>query len=399
MLASRFSLCRTRAFQPDGSLVVTWRAPLGHPACLDYVLVPEMWGDGLRTVSNLGLLDEHAGVDHEVLGARLHLRLQPPSRRPTGLNREAMLTPAGRQAAAHLFASAPICPWSSSTDDHLHLLHEHLLHGARQLVPCVADGPRRSVLSSQTWNLLHVKRWARRINRRRQLQCHRECLWAVFCGWRQAVHGGASRVPAGCCRRRDYQVAHYIKFMQCLTGALRSSTAQDEARFSRDHLARARQQGPRAMAVAIRAVLKHGRRYKAPLPATTLHTDLGEVIVDEQAVKEAFGQHFAISERATTCDFADLQAVEAPVPERIVVEALPAFSLGPIVGFCRDALWQVSRSHPSSCRTLQGCADGGRPECHACSSQVPGTPLHAITMARCPLHCPPQAKQASLQGG
>ena len=64
MLASRFFLCRTRAFHPDGSLVVTWRAPLGHPACLDYVLVPEMWGDGLRTVSNLGLLDEHAGVDH-----------------------------------------------------------------------------------------------------------------------------------------------------------------------------------------------------------------------------------------------------------------------------------------------------------------------------------------------
>ena len=326
LLASRFSLCRTSAFHPDGSLVVTWRAPLGHPACLDYVLVPAVWEEGLTTVSNLGLLDEHAGVDHEVLGARLHLRLQPPSRRPVGLNREAMLTPEGRQAAAQLFATAPPCPWSSSTDDHLHRLHEHLLQGARQLFPCVANGPRRPVLSGQTWNLLHVKRWARRIHRRRQLQHRREDLWAVFCGWRQAVHGGAHHTPASCCRRRDYQVAHYIRFMQCLAGALRNSTACDEARFSRDHLTRARQQGPRAMANAIRAVLKHGRRYKAPLPATTLCTDSGEVVVDERAVKEAFGKHFAISERATACDFAALQEVRASIPERIVIEALPSLT-------------------------------------------------------------------------
>ncbi|CAE7750061.1 unnamed protein product [Symbiodinium microadriaticum] len=326
LLASRFSLCRTHAYHPDGNMVVTWRAPLGHPACLDYVLVPDTWEEGLRTVSNLGLLDEHAGVDHEVLGAELHLRLQQPTRRPAGLNREAMLTPEGRQATAQLFASAPLSPWSSSADDHLHFLHEHLLTGARQLFPCAVNGPRRPVLSSQTWNLLHVKRWARRIHRRRQLQHRREYLWAVFCGWRNAVHGGAHRAVADCCRRRDYQVAHYIRFMQCLTSALRSSTAHDEARFSRDHLARARTQGPRAMAAAIRAVLKHGRRYKAPLPATTLRTVSGELIVDDRAVKEAFGQHFAISERATACDFGELHTVQTHIPDRVVIEALPSLT-------------------------------------------------------------------------
>ena len=325
-LLAKYQLCRTRSFAPDGALYTTWRSPQGCPACLDYILVPQAWEAGLTTVSNLGLLDMHSGIDHDVLGADLRLDLPVPSRRGNGIDRDSMLTPQGRLAIANLFASAPLCPWAVSSDDHLQQLHAHLLQGARTLFPRRPSGPRRPVLSQQTWHLLHLRRWARRVFRRRRQLFLRERLWLLFRGWRSLCAPGLALCDAGSAtKEHDYRVAQYIRFMQQLTVSMRVSTRADEASFAREHLNRARWDGPKAMATAIRAVLKHGRRYKPPMPATTLRLDSGEVLSDETSVKAAFGQFFAQSEKATSCPFAELaHAGAGPKPDRIVVEALPS---------------------------------------------------------------------------
>ena len=305
---------------------VTWRSPQGCPACLDYILIPRAWESGLRTVSGFGLLDMHAGIDHEVLGAELCLQLQVPARREAGLDRDSMLTPQGRQAVARLFASAPAYPWSLNSDDHLQGLHAHLLQGAQKLFPRRRAGPRRPVLSQHTWHLLHLRRWARRVFRRRQQWFNREQLWTIFRSWRRLCQTGPALLDVGSATKVfDQRAAHYIRFMQQLTASLRASTSSDEACFAREHFSKARRDGPKAMAAAIRAVLKHGRRYKPPLPATILHTSTGDTLTDEADVKAAFGRHFAVSERATACPFAQLAEVgNEDVPASIVVDALPS---------------------------------------------------------------------------
>ncbi|CAE7716502.1 unnamed protein product, partial [Symbiodinium sp. CCMP2456] len=324
-VADAFEMYRTRSYSPAGDLVVTWTSPQGAPACLDYILFPRVWQAHVDTVPGLVLLDEHAGIDHQVLGARLDVQLDVATRAAPCLDREAMLTPEGRTAVAQLFANAPICPWSANSDEHLRGLHEHLLHGARALFPGARHGPRRPVLSDGTWQLLRVKRWARRVYRRRQRLFRRQCLHAVFGGWREATRVFDAGLPeTSLLRAHDYRVAHYIRFMQQLGVSLRAATLADEAAFARDHLTRARKAGPKAMAAAIRAVLKHGRRYRRPQPAPTLRTENGDLVHDEADIKALFGRHFAKSERATPCSFADMAC---PRPERaptcLVVDALP----------------------------------------------------------------------------
>ena len=324
-ILEKYDLCRTSSYAPDGSMHVTWRSPQGCPACLDYVLFPCAWESGLTTLSGLGLLDMHAGIDHEVLGAELQLQLQAPARRAVELDRDSMLTPWGRQAIAGLFASAPVFPWPTNVDDHLQGLHAHLLQGARALFPRSNAGPRRPVLSQQTWHLLHLRRWARRVFRRRQQQFQKQQLWSIFCAWRELRQRRPALVEAGSATKVfDQKAAYYIRFMQQLAASLRASTSADEACFAREHISKARRDGPKAMATAIRAVLKHGRRYKPPLPATVLRTSDGEVLTEDSDVKEAFGRHFAVSERASACPFAQLaDAGDGEVPTSIVVDALP----------------------------------------------------------------------------
>ncbi|CAE7314008.1 unnamed protein product, partial [Symbiodinium sp. CCMP2456] len=279
-VAETFEMCRTKSYSPDGDLVAHVATVPGWMNMLELII--KSWG-------------------------------------------HAMLTPEGRIAVAQLFATAPVCPWSANSDEHLRGLHEHLLHGARALFPGTKHGPRRPVLSDGTWQLLRVKRWARRVYRRRQQLFRRQCLHAVFGGWREAAHACDGGLPeASLVRVHDYRVAHYIRFMQQLGVSLRAATLADEAAFARDHLARARKGGPKAMAAAIRAVLKHGRRYRQPQPAATLRTDKGVLVHDEADIKAMFGHHFARSERATPCPFADLACLRPDgAPAHLVVDALP----------------------------------------------------------------------------
>ena len=111
--------------------------------------------------------------------------------------------------------------------------------------------------------------------------------------------------------------------MRSLAGLIKDSTRRDEASFAREHLQTARREGPEAMATAIRSVLRHGRRFKTPRPAITLHVQ-GETVTSEADVMRAFGQSFAEAEQATCCDFSDLVAPSAPVlPASLVIRDTP----------------------------------------------------------------------------
>ena len=322
----KYQLCRTRSYAPDGALYTTWRSPQGCPACLDYILVPQAWEAGLTTVSNLGLLDMHAGIDHDVLGADLRLDLPVPSRRGTGIDRDSMLTPQGRLAVANLFANAPVCSWAMNSDDHLQQLHAYLLQGARTLFPRRPPAP----------DVLYF--------RSRRGIC---CICAdgpdgffgddgsYFCVRNFGCFSvdGAAFVPLALPFEklaplpRTMTTEWHNTFASCSSSQSRCAFLPELMRhsYAREHLNRARRDGPKAMATAIRAVLKHGRRYKPPTPATTLRLDSGEVLSDEASVKAAFGQFFAKSEKASPCPFAELaHAGAGPKIDRIVVDALPS---------------------------------------------------------------------------
>ena len=98
-----------------------------------------------------------------------------------------------------------------------------------------------------------------------------------------------------------------------------------KARFSRDHLARARTQGPRAMAAAIRAVLKHGRRYKAPPGRPPLYALFqASSLLMIGRLRRPLGSILRSPNGQTACDFGELHTVQTHIPDRVVIEALPS---------------------------------------------------------------------------
>ena len=267
----RFSLYRSRAYTPAGRGIKTWTSPNGAPACLDYILCPDTWAEHTNTLTDLGLLDAHSGIDHDIVGLQVSFEVEHCPKPPC-VDTRAMLQPAGRRAVTTLFQQVPLCPWNMPSDDHLRVVQQHLVQGMQALFSQQQVLPRRPVLSTATWELLRVKRWARRVFRRRAGLQARRVLHACLSAWRYARTGQAT-TPAVDPARFDHQAAAYIHFMRSLAGLIRDSTQRDEATFAREHLRTARHQGADAMAAAIRAVLKHGRRFKPPgRPSTCAFT-------------------------------------------------------------------------------------------------------------------------------
>ena len=317
----RFSMFRTRAYTPAGAGIKTWTSPNGAPACLDYILCPEAWAEHADTLTDLGLLDAHSGIDHDVLGLQVRFEIEDCPKMPR-VDTRAMLQPAGRAAITSLFQHVPVCPWDMPSDDHLRVTQQHLMQGVQAIFSQQRALPRRPVLSAATWELLGVKRWARRVFRRRAGLQARKVLHACLLAWR-SVRTGQACAPVLDLARYDHQAAAYICFMRSLAGLIRDSTRRDEAECAGEHLQAARHRGVDAMATALRAVLKHGRRFKAPRPAINLRVH-DELVTDEQDVLRAFGQSFAEAEQATCCDFATLLTPPpVAVPDRIVIRDTP----------------------------------------------------------------------------
>ena len=151
----RFSLYRSRAYTPAGKGIKTWTSPNGAPACLDYVLCPDTWAEHTNTLTDLGLLDAHSGIDHDIVGLQVSFEVEHCPK-PPRVDTRAMLQPAGRRAVTTLFQQVPLCPWNMPSDDHLRVVQQHLVQGMQALFSQQQVLPRRPVLSTATWELLRV---------------------------------------------------------------------------------------------------------------------------------------------------------------------------------------------------------------------------------------------------
>ena len=70
----------------------------------------------------------------------------------------------------------------------------------------------------------------------------------------------------------------------------------------------------------LRAVLKTGRRYKAPTALPTLIALSGEPCLDRDSFLQCLGLHFATAERAVAQDFSALQLENSIVPADTMVQ-------------------------------------------------------------------------------
>eukprot|EP00439_Symbiodinium_sp_Y106_P030942 s90_g3.t1 len=324
-IVEAFGLARSRAHATDGTPRYTWAPPVGSragPACLDYLLWPAAWSDGVQDVGPVDILDEHAGIDHRPVLARMSVTVV---RQPNGsvFDRAAMCTDQGRAKLKSIFLDAPRIPWHVSVDDHLLCLNRYLQCSFREAFPRPRYAPRRPTISQRTWELLSERRVQRRIFRR---QAHLFQRWVVakcFAAWSTNRTCDAART----CRRVrgfDTAAARHIAAMRNLTRALRQAHRHDEAEFTRCMFARARATRPVGIAKHLRTVLKSGRSGRIPAASITLNTPEG-VVRDPALVKRAFADHFAQTEKAVPGTLTDArhQHDEGDVPGSCALETTP----------------------------------------------------------------------------
>ena len=323
-LCRRFSLVRTAAHEPDGRPRITWRPPTGPGVCLDYLLCPADWSPQTCVRTDLPLLDVHAGIDHNPIGLQLDVLLQPPPRRSLCVDRSAMMGPEGQARIQGLLSAMPAFPWHMDVDDHLLLLQAQIRHHMQVMFPKAKSGPRKPTISQDTWALLRLRRHHRRINRCKTQAYHRWLLYQCFRAWRNADE--RCQVVArlqGEVKARDYAAATHMRAMRDLSRQIRQASKADEAAFSRQAIQDARARGPAALAHSIRAVLKHGRRYKPASAAPALECN-GDLVSDHHLVKLQLGRQFARAEQATEVQFPEMSSGSPVCPHApILVQDMP----------------------------------------------------------------------------
>ena len=195
------------------------------------------------------------------------------------------------------------------------------------MFPRDKQGPRKPTVSPDTWALLRLRRHHRRINRRKTQAYHRWLLYQCFRAWGKATAPGhvAARLVTSV-KNRDYAAATHMHTMRVLSRRMRQESKEDEANFSRQAIQDARARGPAALAHSIRAVLKHGRRYKPAAAAPMLERN-GQMISEPSRVKLELGRQFAKAEQATEGLFSQMTSVSHVCPGApILVQDLPTLA-------------------------------------------------------------------------
>ena len=276
LIRHQLDTCSSRTVEDD--VVVSWHAPSGHPAHLDYIAYAAPFRDCASTVGRPGNFVDPLGFDHTPVQVNFDWTSAacPQHSRPR-FDREAMRTAAGRETITAILTSCPAIPWNCHPEDHLQILNDHLFAGLQQAFPYKQAVARKKHVSPELWQCVRERRHARRLVFRNKITWHRHLLHLLFTQWAATVkHGfmqaGArlqQRWPARCASLRMAN-ARLARVIRLLSALIRKWDQRDAARFTREVLADARIQGPAAMASALRGVMKTGRRYKPPRDANTI---------------------------------------------------------------------------------------------------------------------------------
>ena len=307
LLADRELTC-TPLRDRSGNKAITWTSPMQRGACLDYIIVPRDLGKGLTTSGAWSDFPSIHGPDHFPLIARLHWQdLGKASRVHVAVDRQAMLTSAGREKIRQIFSTAPQLPWGVHADDYLATLNKHISQSLVEAFPKQTKGPRQLHVSESSWKWIQFRRKLRRQMHQAGQQQRRAFLRACWAAWaRPATRQGRLKNTWHMLQAR---LGKLVRTAHC---QIRAHMRQDTANHARQCMQEAKKDGPGALAAHLRSILRIGRSYKPTRAAPSLQIN-GELVAGQKDVGHAFALHFAKAERAQLCSREDLQGKHAAV--------------------------------------------------------------------------------------
>ena len=259
------------------------------------------------TLPTPDLQDLHSGRDHDPVALELKVTCQS-TRQQDSLHVDvaALSTAQGQAVARRALESVPTIPLSVDSTHHVDLVHRHLHAQLRDLPPAPLRA-RNPALTSATIELVRRKRHMQRCLAAVRKRSKNLVLWALFNikVWRdgdRSARGDAVRI-----RNMRRLELHRLDMFRQARQALTQAMQQDKADFTRRAYHQAREAGPREFAFKLRAVLRTGRRFRAPPLVPVLRVD-GVAKVGRPAVLDAFTEHFAAPERASPVDLQQLSA-------------------------------------------------------------------------------------------
>ncbi|CAE7858178.1 unnamed protein product [Symbiodinium microadriaticum] len=288
------------------SVALVWTSPGGHQSLLDYVVYPRLWRPGAVTLPTPDLQDLHSGRDHDPVALELNITYQ--STRPHDslhVDVAALSTAQGQAVARRVLESVPMIPWSVDSTCHVDLVHRHLHVQLRELPPAPPRA-RNPALTSATVELVRRKRHMQRCLAVVRTRSKNLVLWAP--AWRDG--GRTARGDAARIRNMHRLELHRLDMFRQARQALTQAMQRDKADFTRRAYQQAREAGPREFAFKLRAVLRTGRRFRAPPLVPVLKVE-GDAKVGRPAVLDAFAEHFAAPERASPVGLQQLSATNA----------------------------------------------------------------------------------------
>ena len=305
-LAKERALACTSLQDQHGRHFTTWTGPMSKGACIDYILVPNDCEYGLITTGAWTSFPSIHGPDHFPLRASVSWQEAGKcSHRHVQVDRQAMLTPAGRETIQHIFDTAPQLPWHAHADDYLAAINTHVSRGLVAAFPRQTKQPRQLHISDKSWQWIRYRRELRRQLFRATQKHGRHILRACWNAWRRA-HPAPHRLG----NEWSMLKARICKLIRTANSAVRTCMRQDAAAYARHSMLEARQEGPSALARQLRGILKIGRAYKPVRTSPSLVVN-GALVTGSSEVSAAFAQHFAKAERARPCSRAQLQGAHA----------------------------------------------------------------------------------------
>ncbi|CAE7525428.1 CACNA1S [Symbiodinium sp. CCMP2592] len=280
----------------NGLPLVSWVSPNGQPALLDYITYPREWSEAVRMLPTPDLGDLHSGHDHWPVALELNVCCEGRKPRMDGRISPAQLrTPASLAAVQRALTTLPHIPWSVDSTTHVDIIHRHL-HACLAELPAPPRKARNPALTNATVDLVIHKRHLQRCLKTARQPCKHEILWTFFTLWRGRPTDYGQR-------RRAIELAQdceqrWVSRFKEAKLHLGQAMLQDKAAFARRGIQQAREAGPREFQHKLRAVLRCGRRFRAPSLVPVIK-EPSATAIGRTAVLSAFTKHFAVPERAT----------------------------------------------------------------------------------------------------
>ena len=280
----------------------------------------------------------HASIDHKPLLLEVAAEMVAvPKRSPCRVDPAAVRTAAGMEAVASAFRSLPLIPWEVDATTHVNLIHDHLRNSLAAHLPAKPRPARHPAYTEETIRAVRDKRRARKRVREIETQERQALMRIVF-----------RTLQANCCRQTPQVAevvevhseavrhkAHVLVKLHFLTRGLSTLAQRDRADLLRTEIGQARDLGSAQFAFRIRALLRTGRKFKAPSMLPVLRTEDGAEACGRDEVLLGLGRHYAKAERGTVSTAAQCVAARAGQAVALLTHPLQASELPSLAATAR----------------------------------------------------------------